>query len=54
MDFAETNYTKKKNREMDFWLDKPARFTEELDEKALDELKNQHSNFTGSNGVALL
>jgi hypothetical protein len=54
MDFAETNYTKKKNREMDFWLDKPARFMEELDEKAKEELTNQHSNFTGSNGVALL
>ena len=51
MDFAETNYTKKKNREMDFWLDKPARFTEELDENALEELTNQHSNFTGSNAV---
>jgi|TARA_B110001450_G_scaffold250686_1_gene269742 hypothetical protein len=40
MDFAETNYTKKKNREMDFWLDKPARFMEELDEKEEEELRS--------------
>lgn len=40
MDFAKVNYAKKKSRELDFWLDKPARFTEELDEKAIEELTN--------------
>ena len=40
MDFAKTNYNRKKTREMDFWLDKPPRFLEELDEKELEELEN--------------
>jgi hypothetical protein len=40
MDFARTNYTKKKNREMDFWLDKHPRFLEELNEKEEEELEN--------------
>ena len=54
MDFASVNYTKKKSREIDFWVDKPARFTEELNEKAIEELTSQHNNFTSKNGVALL
>lgn len=40
MEFAQDNYAKKKSRELDFWLDKPARFTEELDERAIEELTN--------------
>jgi hypothetical protein len=39
---------------MDYWIDKPANFMEKLDDKEKEELINQHSNFTGSNGVALL
>ena len=39
---------------MDYWLDKPQRFMENLDERQREELKNQHSIFTGSNGVGLL
>jgi hypothetical protein len=54
VDFAKDNYAKKKSREIDFWVDKPARFTEELNEKAIEELTNQHNNFTSKNGVALL
>lgn len=34
MKYAEANYTKKKNKELSFWLDKPPRFMEELDARA--------------------
>ena len=33
MDYNETNYTKRKNKELSFWLDKPPRFMEELDKR---------------------
>ena len=39
---------------MDFWVDKPDRFVEDLDELAREELIDQHFNFTNGNGVALI
>ena len=47
-------YRKKKKQEMDYWIDMPDRFVDDLDDEQKKEHLNQHFIFTKANGVALL
>ena len=39
---------------MDYWVDKPDRFIEDLEPEQVKEMKDQHYKFTNGNGVALI
>ena len=54
MEFQAKNYKQKKNQELNFWVDLPNNYIENLPKSQLESLEEQHSSFTMSNGVALI
>ena len=52
--FQERQYSLKQKQELNYWVDLPSSFIDNLSKKERDELEEQHEAFTTSNTVALL